>query len=145
MIKHRIKDVKILSEYKKLAGKIVEEHFNITLPFDRSYNYLWYMYHKGQKQGELADFIILSEINLLLKTGEIDQEGFDNLIEMLKSTDDGNIYMAIVSVKTLRKERIKKHGEFKDIETASPLMVDIATDLYNSSTIKMDLEKIKRS
>lgn len=143
MINYKIHSKKVLSEYKKLCQKIVKEHYQITLPFDRSFNYLWWMYHMGTKQGELADFIILSEANLLVETGELHQEGFENLTQMLSSEDEGNILMAILSIKTLRNERIKKHGEFTDIETASPLMVQIARDTYGAKVMTMKPKKVK--
>ena len=144
MIFHKIKSKSTWTEYKKLCNKIVKEHYHITLPFDRSFNYLWWMYHLGTKQGESADFIILSEANLLRETGELHQEGLDNLVQMLSSEDEGNILMAIMSIKTLRDERIKKHGEFKDVETASPLMIQIARDTYGTNVMTMKPKKVKK-
>jgi hypothetical protein len=38
-------------ELKKLSAAIAEEHYNITNGADGNLNYLWYMYHKGSKEG----------------------------------------------------------------------------------------------
>jgi len=129
MIHKRITNNQILSAYKKLAKKIVNEHYNMTLPFDRSFNYLWWMYSKGTKEGELADFMLFSEMNLLRETDTIHQEGFDNLLKMLNSQDEDNLFIAIKSIESLRNERIKKYGEFPiDVTQASPVMFKLAEE-----------------
>lgn len=125
-IDRRIFNVTTRNLYRNLCKKISIEHFNLTEPFDRNYNYLWFMYTKGTHAGETADFIIMAEISLLMKFGMIDDENFNNLRKMLTSTDDSNIYMALLSIKTLRKERIKKHGEFTTIDKISPEFAEIA-------------------
>lgn len=129
MIHKRITNNQILSAYKKLAKKIVNEHYNMTLPFDRSFNYLWWMYSKGTKEGELADFILFSEMNLLRETDTIHQEGFDNLLKMLNSQDEDNLFIALKSIESLRNERVKKYGEFpSDVAQASPVMFKLAEE-----------------
>ena len=129
MIHKRITNNQILSAYKKLAKKIVNEHYNMTLPFDRSFNYLWWMYSKGTKEGELADFILFSEINLLRETDTIHQEGFDNLLKMLNSQDEDNLFIALKSIESLRNERVKKYGEFpSDVAQAFPVMFKLAEE-----------------
>lgn len=129
MIHKRITNNQILSAYKKLAKKIVNEHLSMTVPFDRSFNYLWWVYSKGTKQGELADFMLFSEMNLLRETDTIHQEGFDNLLKMLNSQDEDNLFIAIKSIESLRNERIKKYGEFPiDVTQASPVMLKLAEE-----------------
>lgn len=129
MIHKRITNNQILNAYKKLAKKIVNEHYNMTLPFDRSFNYLWWMYCKGTKEGELADFMLFSEMNLLRETDTIHQEGFDNLLKMLNSQDEDNLFIAIKSIESLRNERLKKYGEFpSDVAQASPVMFKLAEE-----------------
>ena len=95
-----------------LANKIVKEHFEITLYVDRNINYLWYMYHKGSKKGEYRDFILAVELNLLNKLGTITEDEKTNLRAMLSSEDIDNSYIAVMAIDNLRKERIKKHGEW---------------------------------
>lgn len=95
-----------------LANKIVKEHFEITLYVDRNINYLWYMYYKGSKKGEYRDFILAVELNLLNKLGTITEEEKTNLRAMLSSEDIDNSYIAVMAIDNLRKERIKKHGEW---------------------------------
>lgn len=129
MIQKRITNNQILNVYKKLAKKIVNEHYNMTLPFDRSFNYLWWMYNKGTKEGELADFMLFSEMNLLRETDTIHQEGFDNLLKMLNSQDEDNLFIALKSIESLRNERVKKYGEFpSDVTQASPVMFKLAEE-----------------
>jgi len=119
-ISDRIFDTKTRNLYRNLCSKIATEHFNITLGVDRNFNYLWFMYTKGVHAGETADFIVLSEMNLLMKLGYLDDEAMDNMKKMLVSDDNDNIYIALMSVKSLRQQRIKEHGEFKDIDSVSP-------------------------
>jgi len=47
------------------------------------------MYTKGVHAGETADFIVLSEMNLLMKLGYLDDEALDNMRKMLVSDDNG--------------------------------------------------------
>ena len=129
MIQKRITNNQIINVYKKLAKKIINEHYNMTLPFDRSFNYLWWMYSKGTKEGELADFMLFSEMNLLRETNTIHQEGFDNLLKMLNSQDEDNLFIALKSIESLRNERVKKYGEFpSDAAQASPVMFKLAEE-----------------
>jgi hypothetical protein len=147
MIHKKITNNQVLNAYKKLAKKIVKEHYNMTLPFDRSFNYLWWMYSKGTKEGDLGDFILFSEMNLLRETDTIHQEGFDNLIKMLSSGDEDNLFIAIKSIESLRNERIKKYGEFpSDVTKASPIMLKLAEE-YGSKimTSHMGYNKKRQS
>lgn len=98
----------------KLASKIINEHFLMSLVVDRNINYLWYTYKTGTKRGSFRPFIFLSEINLLLSLGVISQEEKSSLISMLNSEDEDNFYLCTLSIETLRNKRIKIHGEWKE-------------------------------
>lgn len=125
-ISDRIFDTKTRNLYRNLCTKIANEHFKITLGIDRNFNYLWFMYTKGVHAGEPADFIIMSEMNLLHKLGLLDEEGVENIRKMLISNDNDNIYMALLSVKSLRAQRIKQNGEFTEIDKVSPELAEAA-------------------
>lgn len=152
MIYKRITDIKTLNAYKKLAKKIIIEHTSMTLPFDRSFHYLWSLWHNKvenklrafQHETEvLADFILFSEMNLLRETDFLHQEGFNNLIEMLSSQDQDNLFIAIKSIEHLRTERIKKYGQFSsDIEKVSPIMLELAKD-YGSKIMTSHMKYFK--
>lgn len=144
MIHKRITNNQILNAYKKLAKKIIKEHFNMTLPFDRSFNYLWWMYNSGTREGDLGDFILFSEMNLLRETNTIHQEGFDNLIKMLNSEDEDNLFIALKSIESLRNERIKKHDEFpSDVTKASAVMIKLAEE-YGSKIMTSHMKYNKK-
>lgn len=126
-ISDRIFDTKTRNLYRNLCNKIAKEHFNITLGADRNFNYLWYIYTMGVHAGEPADFIILAEMYLLKHLGCLDDTGVENIRKMLISDDNDNIYIALMSIKSLRAQRIKKHGEFTDIEKVSQEFVNAVT------------------
>ena len=67
----RITDKEILKKVSKLTGKIIKEHFEMTLVSDKQTNYLWWSYMSGSKTGSVTDFIFICEINLLLSLGLI--------------------------------------------------------------------------
>ena len=126
MIHRNIIDPKILKAYKKLAKVITEEHFKLTLPYDRDFNFIWYLYHKGPKKGELADFILMGEVNLLRGLKLISKESQDNLTNMLLSPYEDNIFMALLSIENLRNERVKKFGVYSNIDKNSEQLEEIA-------------------
>lgn len=126
MIHDNIRDSKILSAYKKLAKQITEEHFKLTLPYDRNFNFIWYMYSKGPKKGQLADFILIGEVNLIKGLKLITNEVHNNLINLLMSPYEDNIYMGLLSIQTLRKERIEKFGTYSDDKINSEQLEEIA-------------------
>jgi len=108
----RITDKEILKKVGKLTGKIIKEHFEMTLVSDKQTNYLWWSYMSGSKTGSVTDFIFICEINLLLSLGLIAEEERDTLGSMFSSEDQDNIYMALLSIEQLRTSRIKTHGEY---------------------------------
>jgi hypothetical protein len=115
-ISSRIFDTKTRNLYRNLCKKIAEEHFQVTVGTDRNFNYLWFMYTKGVHAGEPADFMIAAEMNLLKQLDVITQETIDNVSKMLLSDDNDNIYMGLISIKSFRAQRIKKHGEWKGVD-----------------------------
>ena len=58
---------------KSISKKIVEEHFQITLAHHRSLNYLFYMYKEGSRKNNVAPFILISELCLLVALNIIDK------------------------------------------------------------------------
>jgi hypothetical protein len=99
-----------ITKRKKLATKIIDEHFEMTLVANRNINYLWYTYKTGTKRGEFRPFIFLSELNLLVKTGYITEDEKQNMLGMLVSDDDDNAHLTGYSILTLRKKRIDNMG-----------------------------------
>ena len=104
---------------RKIANflkKIAEEHFEITKhTVNKNLNYLWYMYTSGTKKDNLKDANMLmfcAELGILKEMSYISQQEADNVIRMLHSDDTDNHFVAFLTVKTLRTQRIKDHGEF---------------------------------
>jgi hypothetical protein len=105
----------------KLCKKIIEEHFNMTSAVDRNFNYLWYMYHRGTKQGNYKAFMLGFELNLLIALGQITEEERENIAKMCSSQDEDNLYIALLAIDNFRKQRIKQHGQWKPYgEDVSP-------------------------
>ena len=125
----RITNVEILKKLRKLTGKIVKEHFEMTLASDKQTNYLWWSYMNGTNEGAVSDFIFICEINLLLSLGLITEEQRDTLGSMFSSEDQDNIYMALLSIEQLRESRIKAHGEYNSKEpNVSPELLSVTLD-----------------
>ena len=121
----------VLNKRNSLAKKIIEEHYEITAVSDKvadsNINYLWWMYYKGTKKGEFKLFILGYEMNLLLSLGIITPEEAESLKLMVKSEDEDNFYMALLSIEKFRKDRIKKHGEWDNvILDVSPEFLEVA-------------------
>ena len=55
-----------ITKRKKLATKIIDEHFEMTLVANRNINYLWYTYKTGTKRGEFSDNVS-RKYNFLVK------------------------------------------------------------------------------
>lgn len=122
----RITNVEILKKLRKLTGKIIKEHFEMTLVSDKQTNYLWWSYMNGTKAGTVSDFIFICEINLLLSLGLVTEEQRDTLGSMFSSEDQDNIYMALLSIEQLRESRIKTHGEYDSKEpNVSPELLSV--------------------
>lgn len=122
----RITNKDILKKLNKITGKIIKEHFEMTLVSDKQTNYLWWSYMNGSKAGSVTDFIFICEINLLLSLGLVTEEQRDTLGSMFSSEDQDNIYMALLSIEQLRESRIKTHGEYDSKEpNVSPELLSV--------------------
>ncbi len=98
---------------KTLTKEIVEEHYNITKGIDgnlSSLNYLWYMYHKGTKEGYWKPFIYMSELQLLKRFDYINDSEIQNLVSMMESDDEDNMSIVTLAIMSLRQLRVKEHG-----------------------------------
>lgn len=105
----------------KLCKKIIDEHFNMTSGIDRNFNYLWYMYRNGTKQGQFKAFMLAFELNLLVGLQIITEEERENIAKMCSSEDEDNFHIGLLAIDNLRKQRIKQYGEWKDFGVkASP-------------------------
>jgi hypothetical protein len=110
---------KVIKKRDNVARKIITEHYNITLHIDRSINYLWFMYNTGTKKGSFRPFIFDFELNLLIALDIISHEEKSNITNMFNSEDNDNVYIAVLSIDNFRKQRIKIHGEWKNIDSVS--------------------------
>jgi len=126
----------VASKVKKLAKKIIEEHYFMSLTGDRNINYLWWMYYKGPKaDASLRPFIFAFELNLLLYLDIISEEEKERLASMLTSEDQDNIYIAVCAIESLRKQRIKTHGEWKQDPDVSDKFFELSRS-YSQLIIK---------
>lgn len=114
--------MEITRKISNFLKKIIKEHFEITKhTANKNLNYLWYMYSSGTKQDNLKDAYMLmfcAELGLLKKMGYMNELEANNIVRMLHSTDTDNHFVAFLTVKTLRTQRIKDHGEFEANNTA---------------------------
>ena len=100
------KDQKI----KDLLLDICNEHLAVSRGEDSNMGYLWHMYAHGTKKGDFRPFILISEMNLLVKTGYLTEDERKNLTTMLNSNDDDNAHLTGYSILTLRAKRIEELG-----------------------------------
>ncbi len=100
-------------QLKKLVEDIAKEHYDITSDLGLSnLSYLWFMYANGSKKGDFKPFIFLAEVNLLVRLNYLDNEEKRNIIGLMISSDEDNIYIAGLSILELRKQRIKDLGKY---------------------------------
>jgi hypothetical protein len=111
---------------KSISKKIVEEHFQITLAYHRSLNYLFYMYKEGSRKNNVAPFILISELCLLVALNIIDKNEKESLYNMLGSEDSDNVYIALLSLENFRNQRIKIHGNWLKNPDVSKDFIDVA-------------------
>ena len=109
---------KITHEMLELTAEIAKEHYAITEGVDQNLNYLWYMYHKGTKSGVFKPFVYMAELQLLKKMGYTNDEEIKNMFAMMESTDEENLHMVTLSVKSYRDLRHKEHGEYSKVNKA---------------------------
>jgi hypothetical protein len=97
-------------EMKALVKEIVEEHYNITEGVDGNLNYLWYMYHKGTKEGNWKPFVYMAELQLVKRFSYVNDSEIQNLVSMMESEDEDNMNIVTLAITSLRQLRVKEHG-----------------------------------
>jgi hypothetical protein len=105
----------IRKEIEALTADIAAEHYAITDGVDQNLHYLWYMYHKGSKMGTFKPFVYMAELQLLKRMGYINDSEIKNMIGMLESSDQENLHMVTLSIKSFRDLRILEHGEYSKV------------------------------
>ena len=95
---------------KALVKEIVEEHYNITEGADGNLNYLWYMYHKGTKEGNWKPFVYMAELQLVKRFSYVNDSEIQNLVSMMESEDEDNMNIVTLAITSLRQLRVKEHG-----------------------------------
>jgi hypothetical protein len=118
LILDSIMEKKIMDEMLELSAQIAKEHYELTDNVDRNLNYLWYMYHKGSKVGTFRPFVYMAELQLLKRMGYINDTEIKNMIAMLESSDEENLHMVTLSIKSFRDLRVKEHGEYSKVNKA---------------------------
>ena len=118
-------------EIRGLVREIVEEHHAMTKGVDQNLHYLWHLYHHGTKAGDYRPFILLSEIQLLKALDYLTQDEAYNMSNMMRSEDFDNLSLVCLSIRTLRKKRIKEHGEWA-VNSASDILKEIVENYPHS-------------
>lgn len=96
-----------------LLFDITTEHYELAKVTDQSISYLWFMYNKGTKAGDYRPFIFMAEMQLLKQMGYLTDDEINNLLSMMDSKDTENFHLLCLALNSLRKLRIKDHGEYK--------------------------------
>ena len=107
--------MEVTRKISNFLKKIVEEHFEITKHIaNQNLNYLWYIHKENIKKNQKYPFMLIfcGELGLLVEMGYLKTQEADNIIKMLHSHDTDNHFVAFLTIKTLRNQRIKDHGEF---------------------------------
>ena len=112
---------------KALVKEIVEEHYNITEGADGNLNYLWYMYHKGTKEGDWKPFIYMAELQLLKRFKYINDSEIQNLVSMMESEDEDNMSIVTLAIISLRQLRVKEHGIYNKAKKEYSKLAEIYT------------------
>ena len=117
---------------KALVKEIVEEHYNITEGADGNLNYLWYMYHKGTKEGDWKPFIYMAELQLLKRFDYINNSEIQNLVSMMESEDEDNMSIVTLAIMCLRQLRLKEHGIYNKAKKEYSKLAEIyPTEILN--------------
>ena len=117
---------------KALVKEIVEEHYNITEGADGNLNYLWYMYHKGTKEGNWKPFIYMAELQLLKRFKYINDSEIQNLVSMMESEDEDNMSIVTLAIMCLRQLRVKEHGIYNKAKKEYSKLAEIyPTEILN--------------
>ena len=112
---------------KALVKEIVEEHYNITEGADGNLNYLWYMYHKGTKEGDWKPFIYMAELQLLKRFKYINDSEIQNLVSMMESEDEDNMSIVTLAIMCLRQLRVKEHGIYNKAKKEYSKIAEVYT------------------
>lgn len=112
---------------KALVKEIVEEHYNITEGVDGNLNYLWYMYHKGTKEGDWKPFIYMAELQLLKRFKYINDFEIQNLVSMMESEDEDNMSIVTLAIMCLRQLRVKEHGIYNKAKKEYSKIAEVYT------------------
>ena len=108
--------MEVTRKISNFLKKIIKEHFEITKHLaNKNMNYLWFLYKDGTKKDTLKDAYMLmfcAELGILMEMEYISQQEADNIVKMLYSDDTDNHFVAFLTVKTLRTQRVKDHKEF---------------------------------
>jgi hypothetical protein len=119
-------------EMKVLVKEIVEEHYNITEGADGNLNYLWYMYHKGTKEGDWKPFIYMAELQLVKRFDYINDSEIQNLVSMMESEDEDNMNIVTLAITSLRNLRVKEHGIYNKAKKEYSKLAEIyPTEILN--------------
>jgi hypothetical protein len=119
-------------EMKALVKEIVEEHYNITEGADGNLNYLWYMYHKGTKEGDWKPFIYMAELQLVKRFDYINDSEIQNLVNMMESEDEDNMNIVTLAITSLRNLRVKEHGIYNKAKKEYSKLAEIyPTEILN--------------
>ena len=113
---------------KALVKEIVEEHYNITEGADGNLNYLWYMYHKGTKEGDWKPFIYMAELQLVKRFDYINDSEIQNLVSMMESDDEDNMNIVTLAITSLRQLRIKEHGIYNKAKKGYSKLAELYTN-----------------
>jgi hypothetical protein len=117
---------------KVLVKEIVEEHYNITEGADGNLNYLWYMYHKGTKEGDWKPFIYMAELQLVKRFDYINDSEIQNLVSMMESEDEDNMNIVTLAITSLRNLRVKEHGIYNKAKKEYSKLAEIyPTEILN--------------
>lgn len=117
---------------KALVKEIVEEHYNITEGADGNLNYLWYMYHKGTKEGDWKPFIYMAELQLVKRFDYINNSEIQNLVNMMESEDEDNMNIVTLAITSLRQLRVKEHGIYNKAKKGYSKIAEVyPTEILN--------------
>jgi hypothetical protein len=79
------------------------------------------MYYKGNKKDVFRPFILAFELNLLISLGLVSDEEKESLSKMISSQDADNLYIGLLAIDNLRKQRIKIHGDWSKADKITKL------------------------
>jgi hypothetical protein len=131
----------ITKEMQQFLIEIADEHFRLTKDVDSNISYLWYLYSAGTKKGDYKPFIFFAEINLNFCMGLLNEDEKKNIMTMIESPDEDNLYLAYLAVMNTRKERHKKFGSMIEF----PAYTQVKSDyLYKVLSHDLFMQTMKK-